>query len=72
MEPKTDHPPQDGSEKDAEVGVGTLEDEQLPLLKGAGMREDGTWAGRTIELRRVLSRWFELDLCEGDHRTQVS
>ncbi|KAL2208593.1 hypothetical protein CC79DRAFT_1366804 [Sarocladium strictum] len=69
MEPKIDKPPQDESEKDAEPGAESFEDEQLPLLKGIGMREDGTWAGRTIELRRVLGRWFELDQHDEVHGT---
>jgi hypothetical protein len=71
MEPKADNPPYNESEKDAEARAETFEDEQLPLLKGIGMREDGTWAGRTINLCRVLSRWFELDQHEEVHGTQA-
>ncbi|KAH8173444.1 hypothetical protein LIA77_07699 [Sarocladium implicatum] len=36
-------------------------DEKLPLLKGTAMRDDGTWAGRTVELYRVLGRWFSFE-----------
>ncbi|KAK0391372.1 hypothetical protein NLU13_0873 [Sarocladium strictum] len=43
---------------DVEERAPLFEYEKLPLLKGIGMREDGSWAGRTVELRTVLGRWF--------------
>jgi hypothetical protein len=44
-----------------EAGPPLFGDEKVPLLKGIAMRDDGTWAGRTVELRRVLGRWFEFE-----------
>lgn len=34
--------------------------EKVPLLSGTTMKEDGGWNGRTIDVGRVLGRWFEL------------
>lgn len=47
-------------------GIGGLEAEkgvkqEIPLLNGTSMREDGTWAGPTVPVSRVLSRWFEFE-----------
>ena len=44
------------SEEPEPAAFGT---EKLPLLKGMAMKEDGTWAGRTVELHRILGRWFD-------------
>ena len=32
--------------------------EKIPLLNGTSPKDDGTWPGRTIEVSRVLLRWF--------------
>jgi len=29
-----------------------------PVLSGGGRRDDGGWTGRTVEMRRILGRWF--------------
>ncbi|KAL7911638.1 hypothetical protein GGI35DRAFT_477348 [Trichoderma velutinum] len=34
-------------------------DEKVPILSGAAIKDDGTWSGRTIPIKAVLSRWFE-------------
>lgn len=33
--------------------------ENVPVLSGALMKESGAWNARTVEIRRVLCRWFE-------------
>lgn len=35
--------------------------ENVPLLSGTLMRDSGAWNGRTVEIRRVLGRWFETE-----------
>ena len=60
-------------EADADAKVGAVEgsnnsrmkiwDERLPMLNGSVRRaglesEDGGWSGRTVEVGRILSRWF--------------
>ncbi|KAM5360346.1 hypothetical protein ACJZ2D_013815 [Fusarium nematophilum] len=46
-------------------GVGGHEDlehlggELTPLLNGTARKEDGSWSGRSVTVRQVLSRWFE-------------
>lgn len=36
-------------------------DEKVPILSGTAVRNDGTWSGRTVPIRAVLSRWFEFE-----------
>ncbi|KAF5229525.1 hypothetical protein FANTH_14161 [Fusarium anthophilum] len=38
--------------------------EMIPLLNGTSRRDDGSWSGRTVSARQVLSRWFEFDTRE--------
>lgn len=64
IEPKGDdgHP-------DAE----TLLSEAVPLL-GRNITTQGAWSGRTIEIRRILGRWFQLrdgNLSEGTRLDQT-
>ncbi|CVK89097.1 hypothetical protein FPRO06_03827 [Fusarium proliferatum] len=35
--------------------------EMIPLLNGTSRRDDGSWSGRTVSAKQVLSRWFEFD-----------
>ncbi|KAF4995305.1 hypothetical protein FGRMN_5204 [Fusarium graminum] len=48
-------------------GIGEHEDlehlggELVPLLNGAMKRDDGSWSGRTVSIKQVLSRWFEFE-----------
>ncbi|KAI8302649.1 hypothetical protein K4K59_000412 [Colletotrichum sp. SAR11_240] len=32
--------------------------EPAPILSGSSKRDEGGWTGRTVEVRRVLGRWF--------------
>jgi hypothetical protein len=36
-------------------------EEQAPMLSGTIMKESGTWAGRKVEIGRILGRWFEIE-----------
>ncbi|KAL7942649.1 hypothetical protein V8C42DRAFT_331548 [Trichoderma barbatum] len=36
-------------------------DEKVPILSGTAVKDDGTWSGRTVPIRAVLSRWFEFE-----------
>ncbi|KAL7783992.1 hypothetical protein V8C43DRAFT_293326 [Trichoderma afarasin] len=36
-------------------------DEKVPILSGTAVRDDGSWSGRTVPVRAVLSRWFEFE-----------
>ncbi|KAM0265135.1 hypothetical protein ACHAQJ_000288 [Trichoderma viride] len=36
-------------------------DEDVPILSGTTMKNDGTWSGRTVPIKRVLNRWFEFE-----------
>ncbi|EHK17957.1 uncharacterized protein TRIVIDRAFT_45247 [Trichoderma virens Gv29-8] len=36
-------------------------DEKVPILSGTTIKHDGTWSGRTVPIRGVLSRWFEFE-----------
>ncbi|KAL7932937.1 hypothetical protein V8C35DRAFT_305866 [Trichoderma chlorosporum] len=36
-------------------------DEKMPVLSGTTIKDDGTWSGRTVPIRAVLSRWFEFE-----------
>ncbi|KAF4496975.1 hypothetical protein FAGAP_6860 [Fusarium agapanthi] len=38
--------------------------EMIPLLNGTSRRDDGSWSGRTVSAKQVLSRWFEFDTRE--------
>lgn len=42
-------------------GVEHLVGEMLPLLNGTLRKADGTWSGRTVSVRQVLSRWFTFE-----------
>lgn len=49
-----------------EVELGEVLGEEVPVLSGGGARRTGLagrggggWAGRTVEVRRVLARWFD-------------
>ncbi|KAL2066363.1 hypothetical protein VTL71DRAFT_2434 [Oculimacula yallundae] len=49
-------------------------DERLPILNGSVKRvglesEDGGWSGRTVEVGRVLGRWFRFERGEWDQVT---
>lgn len=45
-------------------GVGGHDDiehlggEMVPLLNGTARRDDGSWSGRGVSVRQVMSRWF--------------
>ncbi|KAH7370379.1 hypothetical protein BKA65DRAFT_589725 [Rhexocercosporidium sp. MPI-PUGE-AT-0058] len=48
-------------------------EERLPMLNGSVKRvglesEDGGWSGRTVEVGRVLGRWFRFEKGEWDHQ----
>ncbi|KAH6895688.1 hypothetical protein B0T10DRAFT_223831 [Thelonectria olida] len=51
-------------------GVGGHEDLQrlsneiIPLLNGTARKDDGSWSGRTVNIRQVLSRWFKFETRE--------
>ncbi|UNI13252.1 hypothetical protein JDV02_000009 [Purpureocillium takamizusanense] len=34
--------------------------EPVPILSGAERRRDGSWRGKTVPIRRVLARWFDV------------
>ncbi|XMA10623.1 hypothetical protein WAI453_003414 [Rhynchosporium graminicola] len=64
----------DSDVRDGEEGVEgkrTGWDERLPMLNGSVKRiglesEDGGWSGRTVEVGRVLGRWFRFERGEWD------
>jgi hypothetical protein len=66
MEPKPELKEGEGNEQD--VTAEEFGYEKLPMVKGISMKEDGTWAGRTIELRQILGRWFKFQ-GRGDQET---
>ncbi|KAF4991348.1 hypothetical protein FDECE_14069 [Fusarium decemcellulare] len=35
--------------------------ELVPLLNGTSRKDDGSWSGRSVSTRQVLSRWFEFE-----------
>ncbi|KAM6533890.1 hypothetical protein FALCPG4_006836 [Fusarium falciforme] len=35
--------------------------EMVPLLNGTARRDDGSWSGRGVGVRQVMSRWFEFE-----------
>lgn len=46
-------------------------DERVPMLNGSARRagleiEDGGWSGRTVEVGRILSRWFKFRKADWD------
>lgn len=46
-------------------------EEKLPILNGSVRRagvesEEGSWSGRTVEMGRVLSRWFRFERADWD------
>jgi hypothetical protein len=34
--------------------------DEVPVLSGTAARDDGSWSGRTVEVRRIMGRWFEI------------
>ncbi|KAF7543697.1 hypothetical protein G7Z17_g10534 [Cylindrodendrum hubeiense] len=42
--------------------------EMIPLLNGTARKDDGTWSGRSVNIRQVLSRWFEFESREWESR----
>ncbi|KAK7403965.1 hypothetical protein QQX98_010242 [Neonectria punicea] len=42
-------------------GLDRLGREMVPLLNGTAMKDDGTWSGRNVSVRQVLSRWLEFE-----------
>lgn len=46
-------------------GYDNLEDmvrDEVPMLSGTAVKDDGSWSGRTVDVQRVLGRWFEIPL----------
>ncbi|KAF6815345.1 hypothetical protein CSOJ01_03608 [Colletotrichum sojae] len=39
---------------------GAVLHDDAPVLSGSSRRHEGGWTGRTVEVRRVLGRWFRL------------
>ncbi|KAI5463491.1 hypothetical protein BGZ63DRAFT_193770 [Mariannaea sp. PMI_226] len=35
--------------------------EMIPILNGTSRKEDGSWLGRSVNIRQVLCRWFEFE-----------
>ncbi|CAM1511719.1 Fc.00g092320.m01.CDS01 [Cosmosporella sp. VM-42] len=35
--------------------------EMVPLINGTSRKDDGSWSGRTVKIKRILSRWFEFE-----------
>lgn len=57
----------EGEERERKTGW----EERLPMLNGSAKRvglesEDGGWSGRTVEVGRVLGRWFRFERGEWD------
>lgn len=42
--------------------------EVIPLLNGTARKDDGSWSGRSVSIRQVLSRWFEFESREWESR----
>ncbi|OLN87355.1 hypothetical protein CCHL11_09306 [Colletotrichum chlorophyti] len=40
--------------------------DDAPVLSGSSRRDEGAWAGRTVEVRRVLGRWFRFQCGQWD------
>ncbi|KJZ79984.1 hypothetical protein HIM_00698 [Hirsutella minnesotensis 3608] len=40
---------------------GAVLGEDVPLLNGSTVKDDGTWPGRVVSIKRVLDRWFVVD-----------
>jgi hypothetical protein len=40
--------------------------QMIPLLNGSTMKEDGSWNGRIVSMKRVLGRWFTFETREWD------
>jgi hypothetical protein len=38
--------------------------EQVPLLRGSAKGDDGEWTGRTVDLQRIIGRWFRIQAGE--------
>jgi hypothetical protein len=51
--------------------ISKIWDERVPMLNGSARRaglesEDGGWSGRTVEVGRILSRWFKFQKGDWD------
>lgn len=61
-----------GDEEDAETEREArykIWEERMPMLNGSVRRaglesEEGGWSGRTVEVGRILARWFKFRNCE--------
>ncbi|KAK1975367.1 hypothetical protein LZ30DRAFT_605818 [Colletotrichum cereale] len=40
--------------------------DDVPVLSGSSRRDEGVWTGRTVEVKRVLGRWFRLQTGQWD------
>ncbi|CCF43580.1 hypothetical protein CH063_13239 [Colletotrichum higginsianum] len=40
--------------------------DDAPVLSGGSRRDDGVWTGRTVEVKRVLGRWFHFQTGQWD------
>ncbi|TQN71744.1 hypothetical protein CSHISOI_03754 [Colletotrichum shisoi] len=40
--------------------------DDAPVLSGGSRRDDGLWTGRTVEVKRVLGRWFHFKTGQWD------
>lgn len=40
--------------------------DDAPVLSGSSRRDEGVWMGRTVEVRRVLGRWFRFQTGQWD------
>ncbi|CRK30773.1 hypothetical protein HYQ45_008004 [Verticillium longisporum] len=50
----------------ADDGFKTLLDELAPVLSGGSRRDEGGWTGRTVDVRRILGRWFRFQTGQWD------
>ena len=46
-------------------------EDRVPMLNGSVRRvglesEDGAWSGRTVEVGRIIGRWFRFGRCDWD------
>ncbi|GKT45470.1 uncharacterized protein ColSpa_05651 [Colletotrichum spaethianum] len=40
--------------------------DDIPVLSGSSRRDEGIWTGRTVEVKRVLGRWFRFQMGQWD------
>ncbi|KAL9949992.1 hypothetical protein ACHAQF_000243 [Verticillium nonalfalfae] len=50
----------------AEEGFEALLGELAPVLSGGERRDEGGWTGRTVDVRRILGRWFRFQTGQWD------